>query len=190
MKKTPLFFRIVGAVLLCAVAAVSLMHPMYTRGECLDLIALGQLGKPYVLGNFGPDSYDCSGLVLDACGCFGVELVHSAQFIGYDDSYASVGDPRDLRPGDLIFFDTVSDKDLCDHVGLWLGMNRFVHASSSEMVVMISEFDEKWQGRYSWGKRILEPCEQDFANEFSDAAQAYVRTWIEKLLPDGNGEAA
>ena len=102
----------------------------------------------------------------------------------------TVEDPRDLRPGDLIFFDTVSDKDRCDHVGLWLGMNRFVHASSSEMVVMISEFDEKWQGCYSWGKRILEPCEQDFANEFSDAAQAYVRTWIEKLLPEGNGEAA
>ena len=119
-----------------------------------------------------------------------MELVHSAQFIGYDDSYASVEDPRDLRPGDLIFFDTVSDKDRCDHVGLWLGMNRFVHASSSEMVVMISEFDEKWQGCYSWGKRILEPYEQGFANEFSDAAQAYVRTWIEKLLPDGNGEAA
>ena len=190
MKHTPLIVRILGGALLVAVAAVSLIHPMYTRGECACILASAQRGKPYILGTAGPDSYDCSGLALDAYGRFGYELVHSAQFIGYDDSYATIEDPADLRPGDLIFFDTIRDKDHCDHVGLWLGMNRFVHASSSEMVVMISEFDEKWQGCYSWGKRILEPCEQDFANEFSDAAQAYVRTWIEKLLPDGNGEAA
>ncbi len=168
MKRTPLILRLAGGILLTVAAAASLIHPMYTRGECACLVALAQRGKPYVLGTRGPDSYDCSGLALDAYAPFGLELVHSAQFVGYDDSYPTVEAAQNLRPGDLIFFDTISDKDRCDHVGLWLGMNRFVHASSSEEVVMISTFDEKWRERYSWGKHILDPCELDFANRVSD----------------------
>ena len=183
MKHTPLIVRILGGALLVAVAAVSLSHPMYTRGECACILASAQRGKPYILGTAGPDSYDCSGLALDAYGRFGYELVHSAQFIGYDDSYATVEAPSDLRPGDLIFFDTIRDKDRCDHVGLWLGMNRFVHASSSEEVVMISEFDEKWQGRYSWGKHILEPYALPAANEIDAAARGWVRACIARLTP-------
>lgn len=175
MKKTPLILRIAGGILLVAVAAVSLVHPMYTRGECACLAALAQRGKPYVLGTCGPDSYDCSGLALDAYAYLGCELVHSAQFVGYDDSYPTVEDPRDLRPGDLIFFDTISDRDRCDHVGLWLGMNRFVHASSSEQVVMISELDEKWRARYSWGKHILAPYASDFANDLDASLRAWLR---------------
>ena len=183
MKHTPLIVRILGGALLVAVAAVSLSHPMYTRGECACILASAQRGKPYILGTAGPDSYDCSGLALDAYGRFGYELVHSAQFIGYDDSYATVEAPSDLRPGDLIFFDTIRDKDRCDHVGLWLGMNHFVHASSSEEVVMISEFDEKWQGRYSWGKHILEPYALPAANEIDAAARGWVRACIARLTP-------
>ena len=183
MKHTPLIVRILGGALLVAVAAVSLSHPMYTRGECACILASAQRGKPYILGTAGPDSYDCSGLALDAYGRFGYELVHSAQFIGYDDSYATVEAPSDLRPGDLSFFDTIRDKDRCDHVGLWLGMNHFVHASSSEEVVMISEFDEKWQGRYSWGKHILEPYALPAANGIDAAAREWVRACIARLTP-------
>ena len=184
MKHTPLIVRILGGALLVAVAAVGLIHPMYTRGECACILASAQRGKPYIMGTSGPDSYDCSGLVLDAYGRFGCELVHSAQFVGYDDGYETVESPSDLCPGDLIFFDTIPDKDRCDHVGLWLGMNRFVHASSSEEVVMISELDEKWQGRYSWGKHILEPYAHPLANEI-DAA---VRGWFQTCLSPGEAE--
>lgn len=155
MKRTPLLIRFLGGALMAAVAMVSLIHPMYTPGERACILASAQRGKPYILGTAGPDSYDCSGLMLDAYRHLNCELVHSAQFVGYDDSYRTIENPADLLPGDLVFFDTVSDKDRCDHVGLWLGMNRFVHASSAEKVVMISEFDEKWRARYSWGKRVL-----------------------------------
>lgn len=156
MKHTPLIFRILGGALLVLLLAVSCLQPMMTRGESAAMVALSHRGKPYVFGSQGPDSYDCSGLTLDAYLHFGTELIHSAQFVAYDDQYMTIEDPADLIPGDLIFFNTVSDRDQCDHVGVWLGMNRFVHASSSEMVVMISEFDEEWQDRYSWSKRIVE----------------------------------
>ena len=180
MKHTPLIVRILGGALLTIVAAVSLIQPMYTRGECACILASAQRGKPYILGTAGPDSYDCSGLALDAYLRLGCELVHSAQVVGYDDGYATIEDPAELRPGDLIFFDTIKDKDRCDHVGLWLGMNRFVHASSSEKVVMISEFDEKWQSRYSWGKHILDPHAIPAVNEINAAARGWFQTFLSR----------
>lgn len=155
MKTTPLFIRIIGGTLLGALILISCTLPMYTRGESAAMLALGLRGKPYVLGHAGPEKYDCSGLTKVAYEALGTELMHSAKYVGYDDQYQTVEDAADLIPGDLIFFDTVSDSDECDHVGIWLGMNRFVHASSSEEVVMISEFDDSWQERYSWGKHIL-----------------------------------
>ena len=155
MKTMPLFIRITGGILLGALILASCALPMYTRGESAAMVGLGLLGKPYVLGHAGPEKYDCSGLTKVAYEALGTELMHSAKYVGYDDQYETVEKASDLVPGDLIFFDTVSDSDKCDHVGIWLGMNRFVHASSSEEVVMISEFDERWQERYSWGKHIL-----------------------------------
>lgn len=165
MKRTPLILRLLGGALLAALALVAFAHPLLTRGECAALIALGARGKPYVFGAEGPDAYDCSGLTRAACLPFGVELIHSAQFVAYDDQYETVEEPAQLVPGDLIFFDTVADRDACDHVGIWLGMNRFVHASSTEMVVMISSFDEKWRARYSWGKHIIDPYVRPEYNE-------------------------
>ena len=158
MKRTPLCLRLLGGALLIALLAASCALPPLTRGECAALIALGERGKPYVFGKEGPDSFDCSGLTKRACAPLGTELVHSAKYVAYDDQYETISDPARFIPGDLIFFDTVADRDACDHVGIWLGMNRFVHASSSAGRVMISSFDEKWRGCYSWGKRVLDPC--------------------------------
>lgn len=154
MKTTPLYIRIIGGILLGALIVLSAVSPLYSRGETAAMIALGQRGKPYVFGKFGPESFDCSGLTMTAYNALGTKLVHSAKYVGYDDQYETIESANSLRPGDLIFFDTVADNDKCDHVGIWLGMNRFVHASSSEMMVMISSLDAHWQELFSWGKRI------------------------------------
>ncbi|MDQ1749626.1 MAG: hypothetical protein QOE71_682, partial [Pseudonocardiales bacterium] len=62
---------------------------------------LAQLGKPYVFGSTGPDSYDCSGLTMAAWAAAGVPLPH------YTVTQASAGTPvattESLRPGDLVF---------------------------------------------------------------------------------------
>lgn len=155
MKTTPLFIRIIGGLLLVALILVSCAMPLYTRGESAAMVALGHRGKPYIFGKAGPDGYDCSGLTKVAYETHGIDLIHSAKYIAYDDQYETVEAASDLIPGDLIFFDTVSDSDRYDHVGIWLGMNRFVHASSSEMVVMVSEYDDHWQECFSLGKRVV-----------------------------------
>ncbi|MGH8959777.1 MAG: C40 family peptidase [Jatrophihabitantaceae bacterium] len=63
--------------------------------------ALAQVGKPYVFGAAGPDSYDCSGLTMRAWGSAGVSLPHSAadQY-----NYGTHIPFSALQPGDLMFY--------------------------------------------------------------------------------------
>ena len=131
-------------------------HTAAITTTSFEIRCVAERGKPYIFGKEGPDSYDCSGLTKVAYSHFGYDLIHSAQFVAYDHTYETVEDANDLHVGDMIFFDTISDKDKCDHVGIWLGGNRFVHASSSKKVVMVSRFDKEWKSKYSWGKRLVD----------------------------------
>jgi len=156
MKKTHVLLRIAAAALIALLLPAAMLLPALNKGECAALLGLSERGKPYVFGKEGPDSYDCSGLTKVVYSHFGYDLIHSAQFVAYDNAYETVEDARDLRVGDMIFFDTVADKDKCDHVGIWLGANRFVHASSTKEVVMVSRFNKEWREKYSWGKRLVD----------------------------------
>ena len=146
--------KYLAVFLLCALLAAGILAPSLSRNECAAIIALGEQGKPYVLGAYGPVRYDCSGLVMRCFREFGLELPHSAKEVGYNENIPTVSSIALLQPGDLVFFDTVSDKDECDHVGFYIGMGRFLHASSSEEKVMISRLDKDWREKFSWGKRL------------------------------------
>ena len=83
--------------------------------------ALAQLGKPYVYGAAGPDSYDCSGLTLAAWSAAGVGLPH---FTG-DQVNQGTAEPTDLsqaQGGDLVFIPG-SDGTMANprHVGMVAG---------------------------------------------------------------------
>lgn len=155
MKRIGGILKRLLAALGCLALLACFMRPPLTKNECAAVIAYGELGKPYVLGAYGPLRYDCSGLVMASYRSLGLELVHSAREVGYDEACQTISSPLLLRRGDLIFFDTISDSDLCDHVGFYLGMGRFLHASASEGRVMVSALDKGWRERFSWGKRIL-----------------------------------
>jgi cell wall-associated NlpC family hydrolase len=91
--------------------------------------ALTQRGKPYVWGAAGPDSYDCSGLVMWAFAQEGISLPH---YTGDQWNAGMHVSRADLEPGDLVFF--FAD---ISHVGIYLGNGLMVDAPSTGQVVQV-----------------------------------------------------
>ena len=88
--------------------------------------ALGELGKPYLWGATGPNTYDCSGLMLRAFQAAGIDLprVSREQF-----SAGGHVPVRQSQPGDLLFYATdPSDPATIHHVALYMGDGRMVEA--------------------------------------------------------------
>ena len=119
-------------------------------------------GIPYKYAAQSPsDGFDCSGFTYYVYkNAAGVTLKRTAKTQGYNDSYPKIASRGDLKVGDLVFFDTVSDDgDLCDHVGIYLGGNQFIHASSAKGEVTISSLgsssSDYYYRTYSWGRRII-----------------------------------
>jgi peptidoglycan DL-endopeptidase CwlO len=95
--------------------------------------ALGQLGKPYLWGAVGPDSYDCSGLVQTAYRAAGVKVPRVSR------QQATVGQKvarGNVRAGDLIFY-----YNPVHHVAIAIDGTRAVHAPSFGQDVKISNID-------------------------------------------------
>lgn len=114
------------------------------------------LGKPYVYGSTGPNSFDCSGLTTYAFRKIGVSLKRSAYSQGYDSTYEKIEGVSNLKRGDLVFFNTISDSDLSDHAGIYLGGGCFIHASSGGHKVVVSNLTTGFYNRvFSWGRRVL-----------------------------------
>lgn len=96
--------------------------------------AEAQLGKPYVWGATGPNSYDCSGLTQAAWKAAGVSLPRTTW------DQVNVGKrvaTSALEPGDLVFF----YNDI-SHVGLYIGGGKMIHAPKPGDVVQISPITE------------------------------------------------
>jgi cell wall-associated NlpC family hydrolase len=120
-----------------------------TLGARAATIALKAVGVPYRWGGASPASgFDCSGLVYWAYGKLGVELPHSSYAL-YDLG-RRVRRSR-LRPGDLLFFYGL------DHMGMYIGHGRMVHAPSSGRLVEIVKLRGSNYGSRLVGARRIVP---------------------------------
>ncbi|MFE4965916.1 C40 family peptidase [Streptomyces sp. NPDC056660] len=82
--------------------------------------ATAQIGKPYVWGAEGPDSYDCSGLTSQAWASAGQPIPRTSQEQWKQLKHVDV---KDMRPGDLIiYFDDAS------HVAMYVGDGAIIQA--------------------------------------------------------------
>jgi len=125
--------------------------------EYVIYVAQQQLGKRYVFGASGTATFDCSGLTMYCFKQIGVSLAHSAYSEGYNNNRTKISSASSLRRGDLVFFNTMSDGDQCDHVGIYLGSGQFIHASSGAGKVVVSSLDSGYYSRvFSWGRRVLD----------------------------------
>jgi cell wall-associated NlpC family hydrolase len=104
-------------------------------GEQVVQYAEQKLGDRYVWGAAGPDTFDCSGLVVWAFAQVSIYLPH------YTFDQMNMGIPvaeSQLEPGDLVFFDGGN------HVGIYVGNGNFIHAPHTGDVVKISSLSDSW----------------------------------------------
>lgn len=184
------FFLIQTVALWLCLMLICLTCSGLTQGEVVVMRALEHLGKPYVLGAAGPDRFDCSGLVMYCLTPEGFEFpYHSAEIIGTDENYPLLTSPHDLLPGDVICFDTVRDRDPSDHMGFWIGGNRFVHASSTGEV-KISALEDFYLEKFTGARRYAQvytylPTKKQIREWFDRTGipekLAPVRKWIDSL---------
>ena len=100
-----------------------------SKTEAVIDLAKKQLGKPYVWGGNGPNSFDCSGFTryvyLHAAGV-------SLPRVSYDQAKSGTAVSRsNMKKGDLLHFATVTP-GRTSHVGIYIGDNQFIHASGSQ----------------------------------------------------------
>ena len=103
------------------------------KGAVAVAEARRQLGKPYVYGGSGPDSFDCSGLTSWAWRAAGVSLSHSAYDQWFETTRVPVGQ---VQPGDLLFFGDDGVESI-HHDAIYIGGGEMIEASQTGTPVRI-----------------------------------------------------
>ncbi|MES2024143.1 MAG: C40 family peptidase [Pseudomonadota bacterium] len=113
-------------------------QPISEKGNEIALYAMGMIDTGYQFGGKNPEAgLDCSGMVS--------YIYRQALNMNVSGSAADIArlgkeiDPRTLRPGDLVFFNTMNRP--FSHVGVYIGDGRFIHAPSSKGKVRIARMD-------------------------------------------------
>lgn len=113
--------------------------PAPTAGERLLGLAEQFVGAPYRYGGSTPEGFDCSGLVVRIHELAGIAVPRTA----FEQRAASQAVPESaLQPGDLVFF--ASRRGRVDHVGIYAGDGRFVHAPRRGRPVGYDRLDDRW----------------------------------------------
>jgi cell wall-associated NlpC family hydrolase len=113
------------------------------------------IGTKYVWAANGPDCFDCSGFTKYVFKENGITLPR------YSGHQAKVGirvSFDELKKGDLVFFDTERKfRGKVNHVGIYIGDNKFIHASSAKKKVIITSFNKKpfYRRRFLRGERVI-----------------------------------
>ena len=150
-----------------------------TQDDYLQKLAISYLGKAYRYGATGPNEFDCSAFVQDYHKNLGKKVPRTVTLQSEFGDYVS---RKYLKVGDVVFFDTRSStnlndikiniedtvlleyegvdvvlKDKATHSGIYIGDDKFVHASSGNvMKIVIDDLNSKYfSQRYLFSRRFL-----------------------------------
>lgn len=122
---------------------------MSEKAERLWQVYERYAGAPYEYGGTSAEGFDCSGFIMTAYReGLGQQLPRTtAQML----RYGRVVEPEAVQPGDLVFF-RIRGKE--QHAGIYIGGDRFIHASTSVGVTQ-SELDGYyWKNRFTAARRF------------------------------------
>lgn len=125
-----------------------------TTTSDLLLTSMSFLGVPYRWGGTDPlTGFDCSGFVRAVYEkASGLVLPRVAK----DQAQATQRiDRKDLKPGDLVFFNTL--RRAFSHVGIYMGDGKFIHAPKPGDQVRIDDMNKSyWQAKFNGARRVLD----------------------------------
>ncbi len=116
------------------------------------LSALSQTGVKYKYGGNSPEGgFDCSGFVRYVFQqAANLTLPQGARAIS---QLGQTVTQRELKPGDLVFFNTV--RSTFSHVGIYIGNNRFIHSPSAGSAISVTDMgDSYWAKRFTGARRL------------------------------------
>ena len=136
----------VSAELGTAITMTELLYGAGVSDVRVELVEYAKqfLGNPYVWGGTSlTKGADCSGFVLSVFKKFGVKLPH------HSGSQAKMGTKikaSELQPGDLVFY--ANSSGTINHVALYIGNGRVIHASSPSTGIKISKYNYRTPCKY------------------------------------------
>ncbi len=144
------------------------------------------LGKPYLYGGNGPQSFDCTGFTCYVYNKFGYKLSRSSADQAHDGREVKGGIDK-YQKGDIIIFGGRANKKSPGHVGIFIAADSlaqsftFIHACNSG--VTISHIDEPYYAQRFIGVRRILP-------DFPPEERAHkARFNLKELIGDKTGAA-
>lgn len=124
-----------------------------SKASCSEIVqvAMAYRGSRYSRGGMSSRGFDCSGFVKFLYKTKGISLPHSssAQF-GCGKSVSR----DELQPGDIVFFAGTYRPGI-SHVGLYIGDNKFIHASTSRGGVRVDDLSSSYySSKFAGAKRV------------------------------------
>ena len=128
------------------------IHQATDRAADLVLNAMGSLGVPYRLGGTSAETgFDCSGFVR---AIYSQTMGKVLPRVSAEQANATQQiDRSDLKPGDLVFFNTM--RRTFSHVGIYVGDGKFIHAPRTGASVRVESMQTSyWARRFDGARRV------------------------------------
>ena len=186
MKRLILFLLFLAAIPLAAQEPDSTQVNPRKVADAIIKETGRHLGKPYLYGGNGPQSFDCTGFTCYVFNKFGYKLSRSSADQAHDGREVRGGYDK-YQKGDIIIFGGRNSKKTPGHVGIFIAADSlaksftFIHASSSG--VTISHIDEPYYAQRFIGVRRILP---DFPPE---ERTHRARFSLKELIGDRTGAA-